>query len=252
MMGSFMNKERFWKLIGGILIFVSWQSLSLKYNSVIVPSPYETYKALVNIIVSGEAVENLKLTFFRQLMGLSFGVLIGSITGIVAGLFKKIEWIIQPLILLLLSVPAIIFVTMSMVWFGIGTKMVVFLISLLVFPVMHTNMATGIKSIDLHLKEMAHIYRLPRLQKLYKIYLPGMRGHMITGFSLALFSSMRLTIMSEMLGAVDGMGQRISISRAYLETDRLFAWIIILLTILLFLEFVIVRPLKKWTRTDGV
>ncbi|MFA6808748.1 MAG: ABC transporter permease subunit, partial [Eubacteriales bacterium] len=211
---------------------------------------FKTLKAFMKIAYSGELVENLKITFSRQFLGLSIGLVVGVVTGVIAGIFNKIESLLRPTIGLLLSVPAIIFVTMAMVWFGMGTKMTVFLVALLVFPLMHMNTVAGIHSINPELRQMVNVYQIPLLKKITRIYLPGMRGHLITGFSLGMASSVRLTIMSEMLGATNGMGQRIFISRAYLETEKLFAWVIVLLIVLALLEFLIIRPLKKWTRMD--
>ncbi len=250
MMNFSTAKRNLWYALGVALLLVIWQLLSIRYSQVLVPSPLETWHAFIGIIHSGELAKNLKITFYRQLTGLLLGLTIGTITGVVAGGFKRVEWMIQPLITFLLSVPAIIFVTMAMVWFGMGTQMTVFLVALLVFPVMHTNTASGINSIEPELKQMADVYRMPLLKKLSQVYLPGMRGHLITGFALGLASSLRLTIMAEMLGAVDGMGQRIYISRMYLETEKLFAWVGVLLIILVLLEFLFIRPLKKWTRVS--
>ncbi len=250
MMDFSANNKRLWYAIGIGFVLLGWQLLSLQYSQVIIPSPLETWLAFIEIVYSGELAENLKITFSRQLTGLLLGMTIGTITGVVAGIFKKVELMMQPMVTFLLSVPAIIFVTMAMVWFGMGTKMTVFLVALLIFPIMHLNTASGINSIDPGLRQMADVYRMPSLKKLSKIYLPGMRGHLITGFSLGLASSLRLTIMSEMLGAADGMGQRIYISRAYLETEKLFAWVVVLLIILMLLECFLIRPLKKWTRVD--
>jgi NitT/TauT family transport system permease protein len=244
------DNRNLWYALGVALLLLGWQLLSIIYSQVLVPSPLETWHALTGIIHSGELTANLKVTFSRQITGLSLGLTIGIFTGLVAGIFKRVGLMLQPMITFLLSVPAIIFVTMAMVWFGMGTKMTIFLVALLVFPVMHTNTASGINSIEPQLKQMADVYRMPLLKKLSKIYLPGMRGHLVTGFALGLASSLRLTIMAEMLGAADGMGQRIYISRIYLETERLFAWVGVLLIMLVMLDFLFIRTLKKWVRVD--
>lgn len=238
--------KRYYYLAGVFLLGLGWQVLSMCYSQVLVPSPMETLKAMVMLYQSGELKENLIITFQRQIAGVSIGITGGLIGGLLAGCFKRLELLMQPLISFLLAVPAIIFVTMAMVWLGMGTNMTIFLVSLLVFPVMHTNTVEGLKSIDRTLLQMAQVYRLPRLCTISKIYLPGMRHCLVAGLSLALASSIRLTIMAEMLGAREGMGQRVAIARAYLETDHLFAWVMILLAILVCLEFIVVRPLKRW------
>ncbi|MDD4334946.1 MAG: ABC transporter permease subunit [Desulfotomaculaceae bacterium] len=238
--------KRYYYLAGVFLLVLCWQALSMRYSQVLVPSPVETLQALAALYHSGELKENLMITFQRQIVGVSIGISVGLCSGLLAGCLKRLELLMQPLISFLLAVPAIIFVTMAMVWLGMGTKMTIFLVALLVFPVMHTNTAEGFKSIDQALLQMAQVYRLPRLLTISKIYLPGMRHCLIAGLSLAMAASIRLTIMAEMLGAREGMGQRVAIARTYLETDHLFAWIVVLLVILVGLEFVIIRPLKRW------
>lgn len=52
--------------------------------------------------------------------------------------------------------------------------------------------------------------------------------------------------MSELLGAREGIGQKIAIARTYLKTDYLFAWIIVLILILLSMEYLFIRPLKTF------
>lgn len=245
MLDSTIRQKNYCYLAGILLLVLAWQLLSMCYEKILVPSPVETFQALSVLIRSGELSENLSFTFRRQICGLSVGIAIGLISGLMAGYFRRLGLLMQPMINFLLAVPAIIFVTMSMVWFGMGTKMTTFLVALLVFPVMHTNAAEGVRSIDNDLLEMVHVYSLPRMLIIRKIYLPAIRNYLIIGFSLSLASSVRLTIMAELLGAREGMGQRIAIARAYLETEQLFAWIIVLLTILVILEFLFIRPLKR-------
>lgn len=237
---------RIYVLLGTIAIGVLWQVMSLHYNSVIVPSPYETWLALLELIRNGELTTNLAISFKRQITGLAIGVLCGTTTGILAGLIRHLEYFLIPIINSLLAIPAIIFVVMAMVWFGMGSTMAIFLVSLLVFPLMHINTLEGIKSIDRSYLEMAKVFKVPALVKLKKIYFPGIVHSFIAGFSLSAATSIRLTIMAELLGAKEGMGQKIAISRAYLETDVLFAWVIIIIIIIIMLEWLIIRPLNSY------
>lgn len=244
------SKNKFtyrYTFLGVAIILLIWQLMSLKYNKVLLPSPADAISSLLVILHNGELLENLIISFQRQIMGLVIGVILGISSGILAGLNYKLELIIQPLINALLAIPAIIFVVMAMVWFGMGTTMAIFLVSLLVYPIMHLNTLEGFKSIDRSLLEMSRVYKLPAMIKIKRIYLPGLTHSLIAGFSLAAASSVRLTVMAELLGAREGIGQKIAISRAYLETDMLFAWVLVLIMIIVLLELAIVRPLNKFS-----
>ncbi len=241
------NWEYSYSLLGVLLIVLGWQLLSLQYNKVFFPSPLDSIQALISIVRSGELVQNLVITFQRQIVGLICGVMLGISSGIIAGLNHKAELIVQPFINALLAVPAIVFVVMAMVWFGMGSIMAVFLVTLLVYPTMHVNTVEGFKSIDRSLLEMGRVYKLPVWITIQKIYLPGLTHSLIAGFSLCAAASVRLTIMAELLGAREGIGQKIAISRAYLETERLFAWVLVLIMIIVFLEFAIIKPLNAFS-----
>lgn len=234
-----------YKLLGTGLIILLWQVLSMHYMSVLVPSPAETLLACKKLLLSGEITDNFLISFKRQIVGLLLGVAAGTTTGLLAGISRRIELVMAPLINALITIPAVIFVVMAMVWFGMGTVMAVFLVSLLVFPVMHINTLEGFKSIDPNYLQMARVFRVPFIIRLQKIYLPGILHSFLAGISLSTASSIRLTIMAELLGAQDGMGQRIAIARAYLETDQLFAWVLVLIIIVFTLEWILIRPLNS-------
>lgn len=239
------KSDIFYKLLGTGLIILLWQVLSMHYISVLVPSPAETILACKKLLLSGEITNNLLISFKRQIVGLLLGVIVGTSTGLLAGINRRIELVMAPLINALITIPAVIFVVMAMVWFGMGTVMAVFLVALLVFPVMHINTVEGFKSIDPRYLQMARVFRVPFTIRLKKIYLPGVLHSFLAGISLSTATSIRLTIMAELLGAQDGMGQRIAIARAYLETDQLFAWVLVLIIIVFTLELMLIRPLNS-------
>jgi NitT/TauT family transport system permease protein len=239
------RKDIAYKLLGTILIIFFWQLLSMRYLSVLVPSPAETLTALKQMLLSGEIASNLRISFERQIAGLLLGVAVGTATGLLAGLRRPLELMMSPLVNSLITIPAVIFVVMAMVWFGMGTVMAVFLVSLLVFPIMHINIVEGFKSIDSNYLQMARVYRVPLKIRLQKIYLPGILHSFLAGISLSVATSIRLTIMAELLGAQDGMGQRIAISRAYLQTDQLFAWVLVLIFIVFILDWLLIRPVNR-------
>lgn len=239
--------NRWYGALGIGMVLLIWQLLSMNYSSILVPSPAEALNALWGITQSGELSANFLISLKRQLTGLILGLIIGTATGLVSGICRPVQYTMQPLVNILMAVPAVVFAVMGMVWFGMGTYMAVFLVALLVFPVMHTNTVQGIHSIDRSLLEMAEVFRVPAGVKIRRIYLPGFSYSFLAGFSISVATSVRLTVMAELLGATEGMGQAIAISRAYLETEKLFAWVIVLVIIVIGLESLVFKPLHRYT-----
>ena len=247
MRGSFIKNRShcLFVLLGTTLFLVAWGMLSLRYKPVLLPSPLETLHALGGLILDGELARHLLISLRRLAAGLALAVVVGTALGLPAGIFRSIEALLVPITAILLSSPAIVFIVLAMVWFGLTSTMVVFIIVLLVSPIMYVNTVEGIRSIDGKLREMAAVFRVPPVVRLRKIYLPGFVHHFLSGFSISAGFAVRLTVMAELLGARDGVGQSIAVSRSYLETDKLFAWIIVLVMLMLLLEAVVLRPLRK-------
>ncbi len=248
------SKSKFY-ILGVLALLLIWQIISLFSHPLIVPSPQSTFRALIDMLTSGELLRNFFISVKRQLAGLTLGVICGIFVGILGGLKAPINNLISPLVNAILAVPGVIFVVIAMVWFGQGTNQVVFVVALLVFPIMYINCEKGIESIDPNLLQMAAVYKVPLKIKIKKVYLPGLTYGILAGFALSAASSIRSVVMAELFGAQDGIGQAIATTRFYLETDKLFAWALVLIFIVVFLEKIVFKPLEtkleRWKGLDS-
>lgn len=242
--------DRKYCLMGIVILIICWQILALLTHPIVIPSPIQTLKALGEMMASGVLLEQLFISLKRQLLGLVIGVVLGTLLGIIGGLNKAVHEMFLPLINAIMATPNVIFVVMAMVWFGVGSTQVVFVVALMVFPIMYINSVKGLHTIDQDLLEMAEIFRIPTKIKILKIYLPGLLHGFLAGFTLSAATSIRVTVMAELFGSQDGIGQAIVLTRSYLETDKLFAWALILILIVVILETLILKPLEvyiqKW------
>lgn len=242
--------DRKYYLIGIVILIAGWQILALLTRPIVIPAPIQTLKALGEMVTSGVLFTQLYISLKRQLVGLLIGVVLGTSLGVIGGLNKAVHEMVLPLINTIMATPNVIFVVMAMVWFGVGSIQVVFVVALMVFPVMYINSVKGLHTIDQDLLEMAEIYRIPMKIKILKIYLPGLVHGFLAGFTLSAATSIRVTVMAELFGSQDGIGQAIVLTRSYLETDKLFAWALTLILIVVILETLILKPLEvyiqKW------
>lgn len=240
--------DRKYYLLGIVIIIAGWQALATASHPLIVASPLSTLKAFFGMLSNGELGRSLLVTLQRQLIGLALGVLTGTCLGVFGGIKASLDSMIMPAINAILATPSVIFVVIAMVWFGQGSTQVIFVTALLVMPIMYLNSVKGIHSIDHNLLQMVKVYRVPWKIRMLKLYLPGLLNGFIAGFSLSAASSLRITIMAELLGAQNGIGNAIFITRGYLETDKLFAWTLTLIMLVAIMESVVFNPLHKYVK----
>ena len=246
-------KERVCYGILGVLLFLLlWQLLSIVSHELIIASPADTLLALIRMFQTERFRTNLAITLGRFGAALLIGSLAGFILGLVAGLKPNAGRMFEPVRWSLMSMPPVVLVTVSMIWFGMGSAQTIFATALLILPIMYVNTIEGIEAVDSKILEMGVVYRASFPTLLRDIYLPGIAGPVLAGLTLSAGLAVRIVVLAEVLGAYSGVGYAFSLARTNLETPDIFAWIIVCLFMVGVFEFGILNPAKsrimRWKR----
>jgi len=233
-------------VLGLVLLVIGWEILARMQSGLVVASPGETLAALFRLFENKAFLTvHLYPTLKRIGMALCFGVGSGMILGIVAGLVEPIRLMLAPVRWILMSIPGVIIVVVFMLWFGMGTTMVVCITATMVAPIVYVNTADGMASVDRNLLEMAKVYRLPLHIRLARIYAVALAGPLLSSVVIATGNGIRLVVLAEMLGANKGIGHALAISRANLQTDELYALTLLAMLIIGGVEVLLLRPARK-------
>lgn len=232
-------------LAGVAVLLGVWQILSLNFHQIIIASPYATLTALSSLLMEQRTWEYIGITSLRLFTGLFLGSVIGLGLGLIAGMSRKIRLMLEPLRWAAMTVPSIVIAIIAMLWFGMGSIQVIFVVSVIVVPITYVNAMEGRHAIDERLIEMGRTFNLSQKLFLTEIYLPGITASVIAGLTLTAGMGVRVVVLSEFMGAHDGIGYGLSRAWTYLDTPDLFAWILIAFALMGILEFCIMRPLKE-------
>jgi NitT/TauT family transport system permease protein len=93
---------------------------------------------------------------------------------------------------------------------------------------------------------MAAVYEVPWWRTMRHIILPALAVPVFTAVSLASGLAVRITIMAELLGSDDGAGYMIALARTNLDTAKVFAWAVILISLVILLDYAVINPLKRF------
>lgn len=230
---------------GVLLLLGLWEAGHAAWGSLVLPSPRETALALWRMTVDGSLWPAVAGTGRRALAGFSAGVLLGTGLGAVAGLSDTTGRLLQPFATLALGVPAIAWVVLALLWFGGGGGAVVFTVLITVAPIVYAGAAEGVRSLDGDLRRMARAFRVPRRVLVWDVYLPHMLSHLFPAVATALALSWKVAVMTELLGGVGGIGDRLAAARAQVDTVAAMAWIATVVALLLALEMLLLDPLRR-------
>lgn len=177
------------------------------------------------------------------------GFITACILAAMASRWKWIEELLEPVMALLKAVPVASFVVLLLIWWG-SSVLAVAICFLIVLPVIYINVLQGIQNSDSKLLEMAEVFAMSRVNQFFYIYRPALRPFLESGLKLALGMCWKSGVAAEIIGTPQySIGERLYMSKIYLDTEGLFAWtVVVILLSLVFQRFFmwLVQLFMEW------
>lgn len=235
-----------YRLLGIVALLALWEGLSFLFPPVIVPSVEGIFSALGRLVLESSFWGHLYHTIVRALVGFGLSLAIGGVLGVLAGLNRRVYDLIGPVIVVVENVPPIVWVIVAIIWFGLGDVPPVFAIMSVGIPIIAVNVAQGIRGLDPSLLEMARAFEVKRGTRLRDLYLPAITGYLFSAVSVGHGLTWRVVVMAEFFGSMSGIGNELNWARFNLETDKAFAYTLVVVILGLGTEYLVVNPLKEW------
>ena len=207
-----------WAVLFWLLV---WQAGSMALHSdILLVSPLRVLQTLLALIQTTH--------FWSSLLGSMGRILGGFLLAALAARFKRVEELLAPLVLAMKTVPVASFIILALIWFG-SRNLSVFIALVMVFPVMYTNVLSGIRARDDSLLEMARVFKIPALRRIRCIDLPQVMPYFRAGCTLGLGLCWKAGVAAEVIGMpVPSIGERLQQAKVYLDTPELFAWTLVI------------------------
>lgn len=235
-----------WLGAGGLLLLlVGWHGLALWLGPMLMATPLQTVAALSQLVRSAGFWNDAGISLLRIGVGVGLGSALGLTLGLLAGISARLRGLLEPLRWLLMAIPPVVVVLLAMLWFGLGSSMVIFIAVLMLAPGIYVNVVKGMLAVDRSLLEMAHVYRFTPWQRLRRIYIPSIGAPLSAALLIATCSGVRLVVMAEVLGADSGAGFALSNARSTFDSGQLYAWVLLTLMLVALLEFALLQPLQR-------
>ena len=194
-----------------------------------VPSIVSVMKALFGLMIDLRFWQIITASIYRVLAGLFLSLVFGVTMGVLCGLNDLLYDIINPIVRAIKATPVISFIIIALIWFK-STNVPIFIGFLMCFPIIWTNVVSGIRNMDVKLIEMAKVYQLKKSTIIRKIYLPHIKPFFTAGVIMALGLGWKVSVAAEVLSHPQyAIGSNLHSAKAYLDTPLLFAWTIVVI-----------------------
>lgn len=168
--------------------------------------------------------------------GFLFSCALGTALAALAAANRRFREFLAPAVAAVKAVPVASFIILALVWLD-ADGLSFFIAALMVFPPVYLNVLEGILQINHQLLEMAEVFRVPLLRRLWGIGLPQVLPYFRSAASLALGLCWKAGAAAEVIGLPDGsIGERLYNAKVYLRTPDLFAWTAVIVALSAALE----------------
>lgn len=241
-------QEVAWNTLPFVPILALWQGVAYLglYPHYLLPDPLSVLAAFVEHTRSGALWVHMRDSVWRLLLGVLIGASTGIVLGIAMGINRTIARFFTPIITFGQAIPGLAWIPLAILWFGLGTGAIVFIIILSVlFPVLF-NTVSGIQTVPQVLLNAALTLGATRLQVIKEAVL-GALPSVIMGLRIGIGYGWRALVGGEMLAAATGLGFMIFNARQFLESEVVIVGMLTIGVSFLVLDSVLLRPFEQKT-----
>ena len=192
------------------------------------PSPRATFDGAIDLIRNGQLADNVTASLSRVVVGYVIGTCIGIPLGLFMGRSKIVRAFVDPYVEFFRFIPPIAFVTLAIIWFGLGEASKIVLIVYTTLFMVAINTMIGVLSIEPDKHFAALCLGASERQVFFHVTIPASIPSIVTGMKIAMGNSFMTVVSAEMIAAKSGVGYLIMNSRLFLLTEWIFVGIITL------------------------
>lgn len=230
-----------------ILLFwiLLWQLADLRIqNDIVFAGPTDVGRSFCSLITRPTFWQSILHSFGKISFGFCGAFFFGIALGSLAFRVPLLAEILEPIILLIKSIPVASFVILALIWIG-SENLAVFISFLVVVPILYVNTISGLQSTDQKLLEMAEVFSIRLSGRIRFIYLPALFPYLVNGCKIALGMSWKSGIAAEVIGVpAHTIGENLYMSKIYLATADLFAWTITIIFVSALFEKLFLKLLQ--------
>jgi NitT/TauT family transport system permease protein len=220
-------------------------------NPLILPTLGATLTTFFGDLMSGVLVERVATSLRSLMLGYFAGLSLAAVLTTIAVSTRIGSDVLSTLTAMFNPVPAIALLPLALIWFGLGTPSLVFVIVHSVLWAVALNTLTGFRAVPETLRMSGRNYGLSGVGYVSRILMPAAFPSILAGLKIGWAFAWRTLIAAELVFGVSsrsgGLGWYIFEARSELETDRVFAGLLAVILIGLTVEAVIFRFIERKT-----
>lgn len=236
--------------IGVIAFNITWWLFAIVLQNKALPNPIDVYKVFPVALSDGMLTHSLA-SFQRVILGTSISLLIALVFGVLSGLNKMADKLLNPLLYLSYPIPKLALLPIVMILFGIGETTKVIMIILIIVFQLTISIRDSVRNINKENFYVLTSLRASRVQHIKHVVLPGILPDMLSALRVTVGIATSVLFVTETFGTDKGLG--FYIVDAWMRIDYLTMYSgIVMISIIGFLLFLLIdladAAFCKWNK----
>jgi len=244
-----------WLRLAVIVIAVGLLELACRSglidHRVVIP-PSEMAAALVRLLISGQANDQIARTFGIVVTAVLIAVVGGFALGVVIHALPRVRHALDPFFATYYAVPIFIFYPVMIAIFGLSAVPIVLMGVATAIVAMIIATLNGLDRVPRVLTKVARLHRMGRIATALRLKLPAAAPHLFTGVKLAVSYGFIAVIASEFILAPAGLGRVISDAYTDFNNQRMYALMLLLIVVATVVNMVLHVFDQRWAERRGI
>lgn len=252
MLEKFANHSALRKLVILVLLAAVWQIYATMLdNPLLIPSFGATVQAVFSGIVSGGLLVKAWVSIKVLLLGYGAGLVLATLLTAFAITSRIGNDLLEILTAMFNSLPAIALLPLALLWFGLGSGSLIFVLVHSVLWAVALNTHSGFLAVSATQRMVGRNYGLAGWRYVAKILIPAAFPSILAGLRSGWAFAWRTLIAAELVFGVSsgdgGLGWFIYENKNQLEIPSVFAGLLTVILIGLLVENLIFRNIETYT-----
>ena len=233
------------RLASFAILLATWQAAAWGSDSRLLPGPGPVFAVIVDEARSGALFTHVFATLARVAAAFALAMSLGSVIGYLMGRSTLADRIVDPWLVVLLNLPALVIIVLAYVWAGLTEAAAIGAVALNKLPNAVVVMREGARALDPELDEMAQAFRLSAGARARHIVLPQLAPYLAAATRSGLSLVWKIVLVVELLGRSNGVGFEINLAFQLFDVRLLLAYAIPFVALMLCVETFLVQPLER-------
>lgn len=211
------------------VVVAAWSLLTYTHsiNELFLPTPSATAGALVTLFVEGHFLRDIAISTLRIVAGFVLATLVALPIGMLIGLNRTAEWLIEPIIDFIRYTPIPAFIPLFILWFGIGEIEKIVIVGFSVVFQIVLMVANSVSLVPRSSIDSARTLGASKWQVLFKVIYPYSKPRILDDLRVAMGWAWAVLTIAEIVGATSGVGFVIVQAQRLIRTPQVIAAILV-------------------------